>query len=98
MDAPVSYKSSSSNCDGELFTEDEPHSKKPAIGRMQALLTVEDDSCSSNDENEALIQDGFADLLERPNSDPEVSNSNVQTDSHIAPTFGSEGFHPTDSD
>ena len=61
-------------------------------------MTVVDDSCSSSGEDDTLVCVGFPETPEKPNSDPEVSDSNVQTDSHIAPTFGSEGFRPTDSD
>lgn len=73
--------------------------KKLAIGRTPHLVTVQDNSCSC-DKDDALISVGFTNTLERPNSDPEVKDSNVQTDSHtdshIAPTFVSEGFCPTD--
>lgn len=69
--------------------------KKLAIGRTPHLVTVQDNSCSC-DKDDALISVGFTNTLERPNSDPEVKDSNVHTDSHIAPTFVSEGFCPTD--
>lgn len=73
--------------------------KKPAMGRMPHLVTVEDDTCScTSGEDDVLVCVGFADTPEKPNSDPEVSDSNFQTDSHITPTFGSKGFRPTDSD
>ena len=88
MDALISYKSSSSNSDGERVTEGESPGKKVVIGNMPAVLTVEDDS----DENEAL---NLVDLdeMDKASSEPEVSNSDRGRS-----TFGSEGFHPTESD
>lgn len=97
MDALVSYESSCSNSDGKRVTEDEPLAKKPAIGRTPDLVTVEDDRCTS-DEGDPLIRVGFDDTPQTPNADPEGSDSSVQTDNHMDPTFGSEGFHPADSD
>lgn len=77
MDSLLTYESSSSsNSDGEAWTETQPPSKKLAIEQMPGLVTQEDDA-----------------LMDRPASDPEVSDSNDG-----APKFGSEGFHSTDRD